>query len=151
MNKIPLKQAVSSGVWYECRAKQYDEKVHFRLRVLGFERTSVEELDPSNEQGVTAEGVLWLLSLEVVNLSKKPVDASTLPDVMRLIDEDGFEFEAFASDLSYVDGSPLFRFSGGCCQRLSPKIKASGAVAFTLPDEDSKYYLVFNEGSVKEA
>jgi hypothetical protein len=70
---------------------------------------------------------------------------------MRLIDEDGFEFEAFASDLSYVDGSPLFRFSGGCCQRLSPKIKASGAVAFTLPDEDSKYYLVFNEGSVKEA
>ena len=151
MKKISMKGAMASGAWYECRAKEFDETFQFRFRVLGFERTTVDELDPSDEHCVAVEGILWLLTIEAVNLNKKPIFSTQLPSLMRVVDEDGFEFEAFTSDLNSVDGGPLFRFSGWCNVPLSPKIKAVGAVAFVLPDEDSNYYLAFIEGNIKEA
>lgn len=157
MNKIPLKQAIASGSWFECHAKRYDEQLHFRLRVLAFEKASVEEIDPSLVDTVTIEGVLWLLSVAVVSLNKTPTDAHKVRDASKLIDEDGFEFGSFYPDNSWNLGvdektSALRRFSewSGTLP-LSPKIKARGAIAFVLPDEENNYYFGLNAGNIREA
>lgn len=98
------------------------------------------------------EAVLWLLSVEVVNLNKTPTDAHQLREVSKIIDRDGFEFPFFDSDLDRDERSPLRRFSGWSGDLpLSPKIKARGAIAFVLPDEENEYFYALTEGSIKEA
>ena len=74
-------------------------------------------------------------------------------NVCKLIDEDGFEFEDFDnSTLDCSEGSDLHRFSGWSDNPpLSPKIKAQGAIAFVLPDEENSYYLALDNGNIQEA
>lgn len=149
MNKISVTEAIAGGAWYECKGMYFDEDLHFRLRVLGFSRTTIEEIDASLVDEIELEGILWLMSVEVVNLCKKPVDAYNLKYALSLLDEDGYEFEHFPnSDLRNVKARGINRFSG---KSLSPKIKAVGAIPFVLPDEENKYYLVIKEGQILEA
>ena len=96
MNSIPIKEAITSGAWYECHARCYQEPIQFRLRVLAFERTSVVQINPQLVRSVTVEGVLWLLSVEVVNLDKAPVGAWRVRHVISLKDAEDFEFPVFA-------------------------------------------------------
>lgn len=152
MNKVPLKKAIASGSWFECHAKSNGEEIHFRLRILAFERCSLDELDPSQADAVTIEGVLWLLTVEVVSLRKTPTDACLVRYASKLIDEDDFEFASFRLDFVQDKSSVLRRFSSWSDNPpLSPKIKAKGSIAFVLPDEENNYYFSLNEGSIIEA
>ena len=92
MTKIPLKQAIASGMWLECHAKHYQEEIDFHLKVVGFDRTSVEEIGERSEYPI--EGILWLLSVEVVNLCKMPKRGGEFKRALKIIDADDYEFRA---------------------------------------------------------
>jgi len=153
MSNIPLKEAIASGAWLECHinAFRYDVERGCRLRVVAFERKSVEEIvEVPLDMEFRVEGVLWVLSIEVVNLSKTPMRASRIKRSIRLVDKDGFEFEPFKTHLEYYSKcAGLERFTDGS-PALSPKIKASGAILFVLPDEENTYYLTIKDGNIRE-
>jgi len=153
MNKYSVANAIESGTWHECKGKYFEEEISFRLRILAFRRTTIEEIDESLINEVVIEGILWLMSVEVINLCKKPIDAWKLRDTLVLIDEDEYEFEYFSnSDLDQDEDSGLHRFSGWSSNTsLSPKIKAVGAIPFVLPDEENNYYLMIKDGQIQEA
>jgi hypothetical protein len=172
MGRIPLKEAIASGAWLECHAK-LEEDLCYRVKVLAFDKTSVEEVVRSGLPGpvegstsvksqraiaarqsriraVPVEGILWLLSVEVVNLCRIPREACLFKDRIKLIDEDGFEFEPFESALDYYEGTGLHRFCKYHVPPLSPKVKVNGSIAFVLPDEENSYYLAFKDGNIEE-
>lgn len=153
MNKIPLKEAIEAGAWLECHAKWCSEELYFRFRVTGFRRSSVEEIDRSKVNDVLVEGLLWLLSLEAVNLANSPVGTWKLRYAIKLVDQDGFEFEPLGrTSLDSDEQSGLRQFSGWSSNTpLSPQAKASGSIPFALPDEESNYYLAIKDGSICEA
>lgn len=151
MNGVPVKKAIQTGEWYECLGQNYeDEEIRFRLRILGFDPTTVREIDA--ESDVEVEGVLWLMSVEVVSLCKQPIDAYHVPNLMRIVDHDDFVFMHFRSDLDHDKASGIHRFSGWSDNLpLSPKIKAIGTIPFVLPDEDAEYRLAIKDGHIREA
>ncbi len=99
MSGIPLNEAIAAGAWFECHSKYYDKELHYRLKVVAFSRTSVDDIDVSLVGKVLVEGILWLLSVEVVSLCSARTDVCLIKDSIVLIDEDGFTFEPFSSDL----------------------------------------------------
>ncbi len=155
MSNIPLKEAIASGAWLECHARfkvdaGNEKEIHYRLRVLAFARTSVDDIDASLVGKVLVEGVLWLLSVEVVIVSKMPIDGHWFQHSIKLIDEDGCEFENYCGDLDKNESAGLRRFSNNTgVPPLSPKIKATGSIAFILPDETDNYYLAFKDGNTR--
>lgn len=152
MKKISLRDVIAAGTWFECHAKCYDEDLHFRLRVVAFTRTSVEEIDPTQVNKVVVEGILWLLHIEVVNLGKTPTSACRLGRKIKVADQDGFEFHAVDTGSLPSAHPGLKRFADwSSTPLLSPKIKACGSIAFDLPDEETSYYLAIKDGSIKEA
>ena len=155
--KIPVKEAIESGAWFNCRTKKYaisDEEIHFKLKVLSFEKINMEEVDEPHKIKLD-EGVLWLMKIEVVNLEKEEVSPFDITYRILLIDQDGFKFrEAFDRHLQqesrYGEINGLSRFAGG--PDLKPKIKAKGAIAFLLPDDDdAEYFLSIEYGDIVEA
>lgn len=147
MASVKLREAIAGGHWYDCTAERYNESLHFKVRVVAFSQTSAQEIDPDSEEEF--EGDLWLLKIEVVNLDKRPVEVSYVRDVLELEDDEGYVFQPFtATDLDLDRESGLLRLSGGSGTPLSPKLKASGAVLFVLPQEDSEYSLSIQEGSI---
>ena len=151
MNSIPIKAAISSGAWYQCQSVSWNGQLDFRLRVLSFERRTVAEIDRRLVGKVVIEGVLWLLSVEVVNVSKEPIDAKLIGPIIRLIDEGGFAYPNLrAPDLDWGQASGLRRFSIWA-NPLLPKITARGSIAFVLPDEDNSYSFAIHKGSAIEA
>jgi len=153
MKNVQLKKAIESGAWHECSGKYFGEERPFRIRVLGFCRKTIEEIDQSLLNKVEIEGILWLMSVELVSLCKKPVDAVGIRNLLTLTDEEGFQFEPFSnSDLDRNKNSGLHRFSDWSDSApLSPKIKAIGSIAFVLPDEENNYYLGIKDGQIRES
>ena len=158
MNGFPLKKAIQSGAWLECIGNYFDEPIHFRIRILGFSPTSVEEViasNPDEDLELDLEGVLWTLFLEAVNLSKKPIDPYKLRGLLKVADADGYEFSPFRQEIDVIE--PYRRFSGwSSVPPLSPKLKAKGGIAFVLPDEETDYFLLVagedgESGSIREA
>lgn len=86
MDSIPIKEAIAFGTWYECHAIQYDKPINFRMRLLGFRQTSFAEhyASPTNWQ---SEGVLWMLSFDIVNVNKSALNCDSASGVMQLTDE----------------------------------------------------------------
>jgi hypothetical protein len=153
MNGIPVRKAIESGSWYECIGRYFNEELRFRLRVLGFSATTVGEIDETLGAKMQTEGVLWLLSIQVVSLCKEPVDAWKVRDVVMLTDRDAFSFKPFeGSDLDRNEASGIFRFSGWSSNPpLSPKVKATGSIPFILPDEENNYCVAVEGGQIREA
>lgn len=157
--KIPIKEAIDSGIWFNCRTRKYlsNEEIFFRLRVLSFEKIRLEEVDDPHEIELD-EGVFWLMRIEVVSLNKKELEPYYIKDRIILTDQDGFEFHAVSDNhltyhSKYAKITGLNRFAGWSdIPYLKPKIKAKGAVAFLLPnDDEADYFLSIDEGSIEEA
>jgi hypothetical protein len=150
MSGVEIKKAIASGDWYECEGRSYKDEIRFRVRALGFDRTTPQAINPSTE--VVVEGVLSLLQVEVVNLCKQPTDPYHIRNLLILVDQDGFEFERLESNLDRDRTSGLHRFSSWSdASKLMPKVKVVGTIAYALPDEEAEYSLAVKEGEIRPA
>jgi hypothetical protein len=150
---IPIKEAISTGVWLHFSRKE--EQIQFRLKVLSFQKFKFFEIDEPENMKERAENVQWrVLKVEVINLSKKNIYSTDGPGEILLIDNEGYEFEVTYDEHLWRNskigerlGLNRFYF-----ERLIPKTKVVGAIAFLLPDDDEvEYSLSIEEGEIKEA
>lgn len=154
--KIPIKHAIDSGAWFKGEAEAYSAPAHsFRFRVLSFGKINKDEIiDPDEDikkRRSFDEGVYWLLKIEFVNLDKESLSTDYVNELIILIDQDDFIFDAvrIANDSQYYT-SGLARFNINF-PGLLPKIKVTGVLAFILPDEDgAEYYLSVPGGNIQE-
>lgn len=152
MSRVLLSDAIKSGNWYCCVADRYGEEIPFRLRVLGFSRSSLDELQQIakadyHKEKIKLDGIPWVMYIEVVSLVKQPIDPESFRKALRLIDSDGFSYEPVSSGLD--DYSPFEEFYR---RDLAPKMKRSGAVLMDLPDEEATYEIgIADNGLIQEA
>ncbi len=150
---IPVKEVLASGAWLHFCSD--DEIVQCRLKAVSFRKLSLSEVDnPLEIKQGTANASWWIMEVEVVSLVKRKIQPEVFIDKILLVDQDDFEFNVTKnlhlwcfSDFSDVSG--LRRFFG---RDLIPKTKATGAIAFLLPDDDdAEYSFSMEDGSVREA
>lgn len=147
---IPIKDLIRDGCWLKCTVK---DGWTFQIRLLDFRRLDYTQVDRPEKATPIEEGaVRWLMELEVVNTSKVHVRSGDLVSPMRVVDNDGFEFEhdrdyhlCCVSAFAKVSG--LTKFFG---EGLMPKVKIRGAVLFKVPDEDTEYSLAVHDGTIEE-
>ena len=150
---IPIKEAISSGAWLHCEFT--DSKVLFRIKVLSFRKLNLSEFDEPDKIDFKDEGiVIWIMDLEVINLTKEGINSFVGPGNLILTDQDGFEFNCFFDshlcwNSQFAKRSKTNRFYA---ENLLPKIKAIGAIPFQLPDDDEAVYSIsVKDGSIREA
>ncbi|WP_143593602.1 hypothetical protein [Synechococcus sp. 1G10] len=151
MSRVLLSDAIKGGNWYHCVAASYQEEISFRLRVLGFSRSSIDELQQIpksdyNKEMIKLDGIPWVMYIEIVSLVKKPIDPESFRKALRLIDSDGFSFKPVSSGLDNY--SPFEEFYS---RDLAPKMKRRGAILMDLPDEEAAYAIgIVNDGLIEE-
>lgn len=150
---IPIKEAISTGVWLHFSRKE--EQIQFRLKVVSFQKINFSEIDEPENMKERAENVQWrVLKVEVINLSKKNIYSSDGPGEILLIDNEGYEFEVTYDEhlWRHSEIGKRFGLNKFYFEKLIPKAKIVGAIAFLLPDDDEiEYSLSIEEGEVKEA
>lgn len=141
--KIPVREAITSGDWLECSSIMYQKEFFFRLRTISFEKILTSAIDKRTE-GKLDDGILWLMRIEVININKKPLNAYDITCGVVLLDQDDCIFHALDGLSSMYGGLSmsigLLRFETSSNPPLQPKIKAVGAIAFLLPDDDQAEY-----------
>lgn len=156
---IPIKEAISSGAWLHCEYKisSDDELTQFRIKILSYKKLDFSQVDNPERINFKDEGtIIWIMDLEVINLTKEAISPIYGPGSIVLVDQDGFKFEYFNDDhlqlySRFAIESKLMRFFA---QKLIPKIKATGAILFQLPDDDDEAVYSISlkgEGSIREA
>jgi hypothetical protein len=154
--KVPLKDAIETGDWLSCCYKISDEEHKFRFKALSMTRINIDEIDDFNKTNIDG-GVLWLLRIEVVNMDKVQCFGCDIRNQIAIFDSDDFLFlpvrdDHLTSHSKFAVSSGLYRFTGWSnCPPLQPKIKASGAIAYLLPEEDTEYFLSVKDGEISEA
>lgn len=164
MEGITITEAIDTGAWLECRGTI----LHLHWRILSFDRMNVEELRSTvNLDSYELDGVLWLMTSEVLNMSKRALDVSDLRRHLLIADgskcvHTDFDFNVIADGVrgnlrinilmylpEFFKTSGLFGFSS---LSIRPKFRAvRGSIAYLLPDKDSEYYLRMNNGTIGEA
>lgn len=157
---VPIQEAINSQAWLRfsnagyLREYSVDKPRDFRVRVLGFSKINIAEIDDPEELDVSQSNASrWMLKLEVVSLCKRQISTSDFNKLVLLVDQDDFGFNYLLEPHLYCSEfgkrTGLGRFYGG---GLFPKIKAVGALAFLLPDdEEAQYCLSMENGKVEEA
>ena len=155
---IPIKEAISSGAWFHCEYKYSsdEELTKFRIKILSFQKLDLSQVDNPERIDIKDDGtMIWIMYLEVINLTTKAIYPTDGPSQIILIDQDGFKFEDFGDShlrcySEFAERSKLKRFFA---EKLIPKIKATGAILFQLPDDDEAKYSIsisVKGGSIKE-
>ncbi len=155
---ILVKTAIESGTWLHmnCHSvySDHEQGVDLRIKVTSFEKIDMSEVDDPEELESMDDGIYWIMHVEVVNLMKVQIRPRESTDSIVLVDQDGFTFATaedshLVSYSEYAKKSSLERLSS---TELRPKIKARGAIAFLLPDDDfAKYSISVDEGTIIEA
>lgn len=152
---IPVKEAITSGVWLHCEYTDRNELIQFRLRILSFRKLNLSEVDePQKIKDIDSNAILWITEIEVVNLTKEPISTTDGTGELILVDQDGFKFHDFGDchlrcGSMFAEKSGMKRFYG---MNLIPKIKAIGAIPFQLPDDDEAIYSIsLKKGFIREA
>lgn len=154
--KIPIEEAIKSGAWLKSISETYDGEFIFQFKTFSFDRILPSAIDEPHKISVINEGVLWLLKIEVINLSKEPFNGYHVQSSIVLLDQDNFTFDAlYDSHLQlckFGESVGIKRFSGWSdVPKLNPKTKIIGAVPFLLPDNDeAMYYLSDRSGNIQE-
>lgn len=150
---ILIKDAISTGSWLHC---EMFLGTIFRIRVLSFQKLNISEVDnPEKINLIDNNKTIWIMDLEVVNLSKDPIHTFEVTVILLLINLKGLRFLVYKDNhLGYYSEfskkKKLNRFYGSS-EMLNPKIKAIGAILFQLPDDDNAEYLISTRGgSIKE-
>lgn len=157
--KIPVNEMVSYGDMVKFETNNYSDTLCFGIRCLSFTKIKPEDIDfPKHNYRdvVPAEGVLWLLKIEVINFENNSFNSFLIKDKIALFDQDDFMFlavkESHMTCFSlYSKATGLNRFSRNSRDSLLlPQSTISGALAFLLPDDDqAKYYLSVIDGSIQ--
>ncbi len=149
---VPIKEAISSGAWLHCEFINSSEV--FGIKVLSFKNLNLSDVDePEKIDLKDSDSIIWIMELEIVNLSKEPITPTYGPHQLILIDQDGFKFRFFDDDhlgcfSSFAAKSNMKRLYS---KELIPKVKAVGAISFLLPNDDEAIYSIsIRDGSIKE-
>lgn len=145
--KNHIKQLVSTGNWTQLKTSDFAGEYTYNIKVLSFSAVGNEDSCQikKNLPELMMDGNLWIMKIEVINVSKKPFYSYIVRDSILLVDNDGFQFE-MNSDSQLYDSAfgiqnGLNRFQSWTGDPLlQPKIKATGALACFLPDDDSAVY-----------
>lgn len=153
---IPVKEAIESGIWIHCEYSYRDVIYKFRLKVTSFRKINLKEVDePEQINALDSNANLWLLEMEIINLTKEPLSPVYTSGMLVLVDQDGFKFHLF--DDSHLrlssDFGKKYRMDRFFGKDLNPKVKALGSIPFQLPDDDDAIYSISlkYEGVVREA
>lgn len=153
--KIPIKYAINSGAWFQCKTGSYD----FRLRINSFEKLILKDtielakIDPKFD---LIQGDFWILKIEIVNFNKKTISGNEITHEILIIDYEDFEYsDAFDSHLCCDDDSYCIQSSGlkhlGICDTFYPKIKYAGFLLYFIPDDDNaEFFVAIKEGNIQE-
>jgi len=145
---IPLNEVIEDGSWLRVDIPG-DEKRSFQFRPTSFSKINMSEVDnPEKLKEIDINSNIWLLNLDIINLSKQEFDSYKFTDVINILDEDSCAFSKIND--SHLTLSSEFAKTSGLekffCVNLRPKIAKSGAIAYELPDFfdqlffDAKYY-----------
>jgi len=155
---VPVKEAINSGSWLQCEHLYYDDLIKFRLKINSFRKLSLSEIDNPEKMDyiLDVNATLWIMNIEVINLTNIPIQPYDGPKQLVLIDKDGFNFYVRKEDSHLERHSNFAEISGAnrfyCEGDLIPKIKAVGSIIFELPDDDEAEYSISikNDGIVQE-
>lgn len=143
--KFSIIEEVASGDWF-----QYDNdlfKENMKIRFISFREVQIEEIDRIEdiEKAIPIRsGRIFLLSTEIVNMSKQAVSEPRLS----LLDEDDFEYNDIidSSLRRSTDFSDRYHFN----VNLIPKFKYTVDYIFLVPPEDTRYYFQASYGKLKK-
>jgi len=145
-----ISKCIESASWLEGYLD--DDDIRFKLRIMAFEKMEFDydTLGDDLEFDVS-DGVLWLLVLQIVNLTKTTINCDDIKRNLRIVDSDDFCFELvedreLCSDSEFATKVKLKRFYYG---ELTPKLTATGSLLFLLPNEDTNYFISLESGSLK--
>lgn len=142
---IFLNDAITNGTWLHCEFPVKDQLYQFRLKVLSFHKLNLNEVDEPEKINIWKDTIIWLMEVEIINLSKEPMASGFLNEI-NLINSKGSKFIR-TGDLHLCQHSEfakkkrLDRFFG---PYLNPKIKAIGTLIFRLPADDEDQYFISN-------
>ena len=151
---IEINNAIESGEFFLANyVDDYEEQAFsFQLKfnkIYKLDFSVVDELEDLDD--IDPDSNIWILELEVVNLNKKKFDFDELKSRLKLIDEEGCEFD-FVEDshlCSYSDFSKQSKLRKFYTAELKPKIVKGGALAFELPDYFESLSLSIEDGSIE--
>jgi len=142
---VPIKEAINSGSWLHCEYDGYNGIYKFRIKINSFRKLSLSEIDnPEKINNLDSSATLWIMAIEFINLTKKPIHPSYGPPSLILVDQDNFSFHLFedyhlenGSNFSVKTGMNRFHSA-----ELIPKVKAVGSLIFQLPNDDDATYSI---------
>jgi len=151
---IKVKDAIESGDFLSLSF--VDEGVGtfaFQIKCIDFYQVDMSLVDINEYvKEVESDSNLWIIDLDVINLNKKVYDAGELRSIIKLVDDEGYEYSALRDDgfLDFTEfgkSSKLNKFVHDIF--LKPKIIKNGAIAFELPDYFDELFLHVEEGNIE--
>ncbi len=169
---IPINEAIEAGAWLqidkpikrEDRVSSsitfiYDEIVavepRFKFKLISFSKVDLTTIDNPENLKVSVDCNFWLLKFELVVLLKESAYFSNFVDMLKLSDDEGYQFEAFdwTDDFHLCSNSDFAKSSGLASlnnMKISPKIRKTGALIFELPDEFDTLFITVKDGEISE-
>jgi len=151
---IEINNAIDSGDFLLASyVDDFEEKAFsFQIKCNKLYQLDFSAVDDIEEiEDIELDSNIWILELEVINLNKKKFELDDLKSRLKLVDEEGCEFDIIedfhlCSLSDFAKTSRLRKFHSA---ELKPKIIKSGALAFELPDYFENLSLSIEDGSVE--
>jgi len=139
MKKISVEHAINSSAWFQYENSGLSDTVKFRVRFTCFRQvqfSEIDDIDNIDSSLPIRDGKLFLLSFELINLSKE----STSSLYISIQDNDNCRFDCLGSD-HLTKNSDFARRNKLRNIQFLPKFKYFKDYIFLLPNEESNYYL----------
>ena len=151
---IPIEDAISTGDWFHC---DIFLSARFRIKIISFKKLNLLEVDDPEKIGVIENNkIIWIMDVEIINLSKGPISPVEMYGQLYLVNQKGIKFRVYKDNhlcynSEFSKNRKLSRFFGSL-KFLNPKIKAIGAILFQLPEDDydAKYSISPRGGNIKK-
>lgn len=149
---IDIRELIESGDFYSIYAEDhYGEPLSSRIRVENFYQLDWGEVDDIEEvEDIELESNIWIMDVTLVNLNKKKFSIDMLKDLLKLVDEEEFEFDVVEDShlCGYSEFAKISRLDKLYHTELKPKISKTGALAFELPDGFEELFLKIDNGTI---
>jgi len=142
---INLRKAIKSSGWYDCQTSMRNQKCHFKIKIISFRPIDSKAIErPTTFH--RADGRIWLLAIEIINLGKTIVSTNNLRDALVLVDNKDDHYKAVDTS-KLIDA--IFEKEHGIknalcrlwAESISSNAKVAGSLAFMLSPKESNYSL----------